>query len=63
MEPPSLHLDPSRAAVHRLADSIWWGPCDTRLEVATLHRRTRARDWTVVLLAFAAAAAVLFHGC
>ncbi|HZU84108.1 MAG TPA: hypothetical protein VE987_14365 [Polyangiaceae bacterium] len=58
-----LSLDPQRAAVHRLADSIWWGPQDDRLQIATLYRRTRARDWTVALLGLAAAAIVLFHGC
>jgi hypothetical protein len=60
---PRLDLNPASAAVHRLADSIWWGDPPARLEVATLYRRTRARDWIISLLALAAAAVVLFRGC
>jgi hypothetical protein len=50
-----LHLDPERAAVHRLADGIWWGDPPERLEIATL----RSRRWGNVRFALVALAVLV----
>ena len=51
MDLPDLNLHRERAAVHRLVDSMWWGPADAPLEIATLGRCRPAWGWIVFALA------------
>jgi hypothetical protein len=62
MELPRLDLDRRRAAVHRLADSIWWGSQGERLPIVTLDKGPLLSGRWLVIVALAAAIAFV-HGC